>query len=75
VRIECSHAIRSATTVAGIVGHARSSSRIRGSTSSTTEPRGTRSYRGGPSLRNAAFTVFFEHPIARAITLIGIPSP
>jgi hypothetical protein len=30
------------------------------------------SYRGGPSEANALFTVFFEHPITRAITLIGI---
>src|SRR3954468_8861685 len=66
--------MRSAITVAGIVGTACSSSRIRGSTSSTTDPRGGRSYFGGPSLRNAAFTVFFETPMTRAITLIGIRS-
>jgi hypothetical protein len=34
--------IRSAITVAGIVGHAASSSRMRGSTGSTIEPRDTR---------------------------------
>jgi hypothetical protein len=34
--------IRSAITVAGIVGHACSSSRIRGSTASTTDPQATR---------------------------------
>src|SRR5664279_5089546 len=47
---------------------------MRGSTPSTTEPRRTRSYLGGPSAASAAFTVFFEHPTTRAITLIGIPS-
>src|SRR5664279_2012643 len=47
---------------------------MRGSTPSTTESRRTRSYLGGPSAASAAFTVFFEHPTTRAITLIGIPS-
>jgi hypothetical protein len=37
-----SQPIRSAMTVAGIVGHAASSSRMRGSTPSTTDPRGAR---------------------------------
>jgi hypothetical protein len=60
--------------VAGIVGNACSSSRTRGSTSSTTDPRSGRSYRGRPSLRSAAFTVFFKFPMTRAITSIGIPS-
>ena len=41
-RIDRSQPIRSAITVAGIVGHACSSSRIRGSTASTIEPRGGR---------------------------------
>ncbi len=67
--------IRSATTVAGIVGHACSDSRIRGSTSSTNKPAAPAHTEAGPSLRSAAFTVFFEHPTARVITLIGIPSP
>jgi len=68
------HPIRSATTVAGIVGHAWSNSRIRGSTSSADDPPRVRSCLGGPTLRSAAFTVFFEQPIVRAITLIGITS-
>ena len=62
VRIEYCHPIRSAMTVAGIVGHAWSHSRIRGSNESTTEPRGRRRYAGGWSAANAFFTVFFEHP-------------
>lgn len=45
-------------------------SRTRGYTSSAIEPRGAHTYRGAPSLRNACLTAFFEHPIARAITLI-----
>jgi hypothetical protein len=61
-------------TVAGIVGHAWSNSRIRGSTESTTEPRGCRRYAGGWSAANAFLTVFFEHPTTRAIILIGIRS-
>jgi hypothetical protein len=68
---ECCQPIRSAITVAGIVGHAASSSRIRGSTASTTDPR---RYLGGPSAAKARFTVFFEHPITLATCLIGIPS-
>ena len=74
VRIEYGHSIRSAITVAGIVGHACSNSRIRGSTASTTDPVAAARYAGGPSAANAFFTVFFEHPITRAITLIGIRS-
>jgi hypothetical protein len=66
--------IRSAMTVAGILGQACSNSRMRGSTGSTTDPRGVRSYRGGPSAARARFTVFFEHPITLATALIGIPS-
>ncbi len=73
-RIERVQPIRSAITVAGIVGHAASNSRIRGSTASTIEPAAARAYFGGSSEANAAFTVFFEHPITRAITLIGIRS-
>jgi hypothetical protein len=67
-----SQPIRSAITVAGIVGHAANNSRIRGSTASTIDPAGCREYFGGPSEANAALTVFFEHPNTRAITLIGI---
>jgi hypothetical protein len=73
-RIDRSHPIRSAITVAGIVGYARSSSRIRGSNPSTTDPAGLRSYFGGRSLATAARTVFLEIPIARAIALTGICS-
>ena len=73
-RTDRSHPIRSAITVAGIVGYAFSSSRIRGSTASTTDPFRGRSYLGGRSLAIAARTVFLETPITRAITLIGICS-
>jgi hypothetical protein len=66
--------IRSAITVAGIVGYVASSSRMRGSTSSTTDPTGRRTYLGGPSAANAARTVLREQPTTRAITLIGMPS-
>src|SRR5829696_5017219 len=65
VRIEHGHSIRSAMTVAGILGQACSSSRIRGSTPSTTDPVDRRRYADGPSAANAAFTVFFEHPTTR----------
>ena len=61
-------------TVAGILGHACNSSRIRGSTASTTDPVDWRRYAGGASAANAVFTVFFDHPTARAITLIDIRS-
>jgi hypothetical protein len=60
--------------VAGIDGHAASSSRIRGSNPSATDPAGGRSYLGGLSLASAAFTVFREIPITRAIRAIGICS-
>src|ERR671932_2280617 len=60
--------IRSAITVAGIVGYAASSSRIRGSTPSTIDPAGQRTYFGGPAVANAARTVLREQPITRAIT-------
>ena len=72
--MERSHPIRSAITVAGIDGYAFSSSRIRGSAASTTDPAGLRSYFGGRSLAIAARTVFLEIPIARAIALTGICS-
>ena len=71
-RTECSQPIRSAITVAGIVGYASSSSRIRGSAASVTDPFAGRSYFGGRSLATAARTVFRETPITRAITLTGI---
>jgi hypothetical protein len=74
VRIEYAQPIRSAITVAGIVGNAFNSSRTRGSTSSTTDPAGVRRYRGGPSLANADLTVFLEIPNPRAISEIDTPS-
>ena len=46
VRIDRSQPIRSAITVAGIVGHAANNSRIRGSTASTIDPTGPREYLG-----------------------------
>ena len=67
-RIERVQPIRSAITVAGILGYACSSSRIRGSTASTIDPAGLRSYFGGASEANAARTVFLEHPTTRAIS-------
>jgi hypothetical protein len=74
VRIEYGHSIRSAITVDGIVGNTLNNSQIRGSYPSTSEPVGSRRYFGGPSLANAAFTVFLEIPITRAISAIGICS-
>ena len=74
VRIEYRHSIRSAMTVAGILGQACNNSRIRGSTASTTDAVLWRRYAGGALAANAVFTVFFEHPNTRAITLIGIRS-
>ena len=44
---------------------------MRGSTSSTIEPRGGRSYFGGSSDASASLTVFFEMPITRAIIFFG----
>jgi hypothetical protein len=70
VRIEHGQPIRSAITVAGIVGNACNNSRIRGSYPSTTDPAGAREYRGGPSLAKARFTVFREIPTTRAISEI-----
>ena len=43
---------------------------MRGSTSSTIDPAGSRSYFGGASERSAAFTVFLEMPCTRAISEI-----
>jgi hypothetical protein len=60
--------------VAGIVGNARSNSRIRGSNSSTIDPADRRSYFGGTSQANAARTVFRDTPITRVIILIDNPS-
>jgi hypothetical protein len=74
VRIPYGQPTRSAITVAGIVGTALNNSRIRGSNPSTRDPAGVRSYLGGPSLANAAFTVFREQPITRAISEIETPS-
>jgi hypothetical protein len=74
VRIPYGQPTRSAITVAGIVGTALNNSRIRGSNPSTRDPAGARSYLGGPSLANAAFTVFREQPITRAISEIETPS-
>jgi hypothetical protein len=74
VQIEYGHPIRSAITVAGIRGNAASSSRIRRSKASTSDPDRARSYLGGTSLANAAFTVFREQPISRAISEIETPS-
>jgi len=73
-RIDRSQPIRSAITVAGIPGYAFSSSRIRGSAASTTDPARGRSYFGGPALAIAARTVFLDTPSTRAISLIGMPS-
>ncbi|CRK60480.1 1-deoxy-D-xylulose 5-phosphate synthase [Alloactinosynnema sp. L-07] len=70
-RIDRFQPIRSAITVAGIVGYARNNSRIRGSTASTIEPFNGRTYFGGASEASAARTVFLETPKTRAITLIG----
>jgi SAM-dependent methyltransferase len=53
-------------------GLRRHSSRIRGSTTSTTDPFAGRSYFGGRSLATAARTVFRDTFITRAITLTGI---
>jgi hypothetical protein len=72
--MEYGQPIRSPITVAGIVGYAANSSRIRDSNSSATEPAGCRWYRGGASLANARFTVFLEIPNTRATSEIDNPS-
>jgi hypothetical protein len=59
--------IRSAITVAGIVGHSANNDRIRPSTASTAEPRTARWYFGGRSDANALATVFRETFNRRAI--------
>ncbi len=56
------HPIRSAITVAGIVGVFDNNARICGSNTSTTDPARARSYFGGPSEANAARTVFLATP-------------
>ena len=73
-RSEYGHPIRSPITLARIDGYTASSSRIRGSNPSATDPAGARSYRGGPSDRSAARTVFRETSMTRAICLTGRPS-
>jgi hypothetical protein len=73
-RIERCQPIRSAITVAGILGYVCSSSRIRGSTASTTDPPGLRRHVGGPSAFNALRTVFRDTPQTRAITRTDNPS-
>ena len=60
--IDRSQPIRSAITVAGIVAHSASCSRIAGSAASAIEPLGARWYRGTSSARSARRTVFFEIP-------------
>jgi hypothetical protein len=60
--------------VAGIVGVSCKSSRIRGSTASTTDPLGGREYAGGLSLANARRTAFREISSFLEIALIAIPS-
>ena len=64
----------SAITVAGMSGNCCSSDRIRGSNTSTVDPRGSREYFGGPCDANARRTAFLEMPRRRTIALIGKPS-
>ncbi|GJF03033.1 hypothetical protein PSD17_19940 [Pseudonocardia sp. D17] len=71
---ECDQPIRSAITVAGIRGYSASNARTRGSTASTSDPRGGRWYFGGRSELNAERTVFREICSRRAISLIDKPS-
>ena len=73
-RIEFVQPIRSAITVAGIVGNSRNNANTSGSTASTIDPAAARSYWGGPSARNAARTVLRANPSRRAIALMPIPS-
>src|SRR5215208_120844 len=60
VRIPYGQPTRSAITVAGILGTALTNSRIRGAVAASRGPAGARVFLGGPSLANAAFTVFRE---------------
>ena len=55
-------------------GNSRSSTRVDGSNTSTADPAGTRTYRGGSSEANAARTVFRATPSRREIALIAISS-
>jgi hypothetical protein len=66
--------IRSAITVAGILGNCANNARTCGSTVSAFDPRAGRSYRGGRSEANAARTVFRAIPNSRAISLIDTSS-
>ncbi len=59
------HPIRSAITVAGIVGYSRNNARICGSNASTTEPFAGREYFGAVSEANAARTVLRATPNRR----------
>jgi hypothetical protein len=65
-RIDRVHPIRSAITVAGIIGYTANNSRIRGSTESAMDPFGGRTYFGGASDANAARTVFLATPRTRS---------
>jgi hypothetical protein len=69
--IECAHPIRSAITVAGILGCSRNNTRTCGSTASTNEPFAARRYAGGSSEANAAGTVFRVIPRRRTTSLIA----
>jgi hypothetical protein len=66
--------IRSGITVAGISGHCSSSSRICGSTASTSEPFAARWYFGGASSAIALRTVFLEIPNFLTMARTGICS-
>ena len=66
--------MRSAITVAGMVGQSRSSSRIAGSKASTAEPGALAHSSGVVRTRSAARTVLRATPIRRAIALMPIPS-
>ena len=72
--IECCQPTRSAITVAGIFGCSFSSNRICGSTASTSDPFGGRTYRGGVSVFSADATVFLAIPNSRAIADCESPS-
>jgi hypothetical protein len=59
--------IRSAITVAGSCGYTDNNARILGSAALIADSTGGRSYFGGPSLANAAATVFRATPSCLAI--------
>lgn len=69
-----SQPMRSAMTVAGIVGVVRSSARTRSSTASATYGTGRRSWRGGDGERSAARTVLRDRPSSKAMALMALPS-